>query len=59
MWGCRSNKAVNVHVDESRHQELAIETIHNPTVARNDVAEILKMKIKNDLQKDVNNFQSP
>ncbi len=46
---------MNVNVDESRHQELAIETIHDPTVARNDVAEILKIKI--DFQRDVNNFQ--
>jgi hypothetical protein len=37
--GC-GNETVNVHVDESRHQILTIETIHDTPVTRNNVTKV-------------------
>ena len=37
----RPNEAVDVDVDEGRHQELAVEPVHDAAVTRDDVAEIL------------------
>jgi len=35
------DETVDVDVDEGGHEELAVEPVHDATVARNDVTEIL------------------
>jgi hypothetical protein len=40
-----ANKTGNVNVDECRHQELTVETIHNSTVSGNHITEILRKKL--------------
>ena len=43
--GC-SDEAVDVDVDEGGHEELAVEPVHDATVAGNDVTEILEWNKK-------------
>ena len=40
----RPDERVDVDVDESGHEELAVETVHDAAVAGDDVAEILRGK---------------
>lgn len=40
----RPDEARNVHVHESGHEELAIESVHNSTVARDHVPKVLDLK---------------
>lgn len=39
-----SDEAWDVDIDECCHQELAIESIHDSTMSRNGVTEILQME---------------
>jgi hypothetical protein len=38
----RPDEAVDVHVDEGGHQELAVEPVHDAAVAWDDVTKVLK-----------------
>ena len=44
LWRSSPNKAVDVDVDKSGHEELAVEPIHDSTMARNDITEVLDFK---------------
>lgn len=42
LWWCGLDEAADVDVDEGGHQELAVEAIHDATVAGDDVTEVLE-----------------
>jgi len=44
LGGGGADEAVDINVDEGRHQELAIETIHDSSVSWNNVPEIFNLK---------------
>ena len=41
-----SDEAADVHIDKGGHEELAVEPVHDPTVPRDDVSEILERERK-------------
>lgn len=38
------DKTMVVHIHEGRHQDLAVKTIHDASMARNDVSEVLDLE---------------
>jgi hypothetical protein len=40
-WGC-SDEAMNVDIDKCGHEKLTIKSIHDSTMARNDIPKVLK-----------------
>lgn len=58
LWRSSADKAWDVNVDECRHQELTVETIHDSTVSGNDVTEVLERQFFDDFEIFWRFFQS-